>query len=84
MNRQRNEFRVMQQLSHVAAPYHMQMMVKMEQMRERRHEAEALREVMVLRRQAAREQASARQRVWERLQASFRPARQVEVEPEPC
>lgn len=82
MNRQRNEFREMQRLSSAAAPYHMHMMVKMEQMRERQEDAAASRSLMVARRQAAREQASARQRVWARLEAAFRPARQAE--PEPC
>jgi len=82
MSRQHNEFREMQRLSSAAAPYHMHMMVKMEQMRDRLEDAEASRALVVARRQAARERANGRRRLWGRLQAMFRPAPQVE--PEPC
>jgi hypothetical protein len=72
----------MQNLMHAAAPFHAQMMVKMEQISEWRQDAELSRASMVTRRQAAREKAGARQRLWERLQAPFRRARPVE--PAPC
>jgi hypothetical protein len=82
MRRQDQDLRQMQNLMHAAAPFHVQMMVKMEQISEWRQDAELSRASMVARRQAAREKASARQRLWERLQAPFQPVRQAE--PAPC
>ena len=82
MRRQNQEFREMQRLSGAAAPYHAHMLVKMEQLREWREDAELSRAALVARRQADRQRARQRRGVWERLQAAFRPA--PRAQPEPC